>query len=331
MSWENYFRDDVLKWLLETENPSVRFWTLQHLQDKHARDKEVVQTQSQIMNSECVRTILDALNPEGYWLSSGNMYEPKYQATTHNLLLLAELGSSPVPEIKKAIEHLFKFQRNSGHFLMNMPKTEKGRDSIVKDGCCLDGNIMYYLVHFGYLEDSRFEKLLQFQIDYHSSDGGWNCRAFPINPDAVFPTNCFMGAVKALRGLAAIPEDKRTPDVQKIIDVEIENILQNGVFKYLRNPDGTRKVKAGWKKFGFPLFYQSDVLEVLDILTSLGVKDERMKESIELVVKSQDTSGRWLLKNTYNGKMYCNFDEKNKPSKWITLRALRVLKKCDGV
>ncbi|MFW9805616.1 MAG: nitrogen fixation protein NifH, partial [Candidatus Thorarchaeota archaeon] len=75
------------------------------------------------------------------------------------------------------------------------------------------------------------------------------------------------------------------------------------------------------------IFYQSDVLEVLDILTELGVKDERMQESIDLVISNRGEDGRWLLKNTFNGKMLCEIDSKNKPSKWITLRAYRVLKR----
>jgi hypothetical protein len=132
-----------------------------------------------------------------------------------------------------------------------------------------------------------------------------------------------------LRALAKIPNAQRSGDLDRIINQEVEIILENGIFRYLRKPDGSRKEKAGWKRFGFPLFYQSDVLEVLDILTELGVKDERMKDSIDLVIGSQQ-EGRWLLKNTYNGKMFCEIDEKNKPSKWITLRAARVLKRYLG-
>jgi len=104
-------------------------------------------------------------------------------------------------------------------------------------------------------------------------------------------------------------------------------MLDNQIYKYLKNPDGNRKEKAGWKRFGFPVFYQSDVLEVLDILTELGVKDKRMQESVDLVVSNRDSGGRWLLKNTFNGKMLCDIEEKGKDSKWITLRALRVLKR----
>ena len=143
----------------------------------------------------------------------------------------------------------------------------------------------------------------------------------------MFPENCYMGGVKVLKAIARIPKKRRSKDLDRIVRQETEILLENEIFRYLQNPDGTRKEKAGWKKFGFPLFYQSDVLEVLDVLTELGVRDKRMQESIDLVIKSKTSDDKWLLKNTYNGKMLCEIDEKNKPSKWITLRAARVLKR----
>ncbi len=105
------------------------------------------------MNSKTVTSILGAQSPEGYWVHEEDMYLPKYKATTHQLLILAEMGATRTPMIEKAIEQVYRFQRNSGHFLTELPKSEKGRDSVVKDGCCFDGNILYYLNHFGYLED----------------------------------------------------------------------------------------------------------------------------------------------------------------------------------
>jgi hypothetical protein len=136
-----------------------------------------------------------------------------------------------------------------------------------------------------------------------------------------------MGAVKVLKGLSSIPANKRSQEIRKIFQEETESILSNGVYKYLRGPKGERKDKEGWKRFGFPLFYQSDALEVLDVLTSLGVHDARMKDAIELVEQGRRSDGRWLLKNTYNGKMFCDIEAKGQPSKWVTLRAARVLKR----
>ncbi|MFX1261918.1 MAG: hypothetical protein ACFFAZ_07525 [Promethearchaeota archaeon] len=328
MSLEELLNEDVLEWLLEEKDPSVRFWALQQLQDRPRSDASVIEAQENIMKSDCVKAILAAQTTDDFWGNPDDMYNPKYRGATHSLLILAELGAKRTGGIERAIEHLFQFQRDSGHFLGDLPKTAKGKASVVKDGCCLDGNILYYLLHFGYLEDPRVQRLIDFQVDYYDdTNGGWKCRAFPIDPTKVFPVNCFMGRVKMLRGLSSIPGKARSKEISAIIDNEIEVILENEVYKYLKNSDGTRKEKAGWKRFGFPLFYQSDMLEVLDVLTALGVKDKRMQDSIDFVVETRGKDGKWPLKNSYNGKMLCDIDVKGRPSKWITLRALRALRR----
>lgn len=328
MKLEDFAHPEIIEWLLEPENPSVRYWTLLQLKNRSITDPEVKNAQEAIMSSPCVRDILGAQKDRGHWDDYDDMYLPKYTTTTHNLLILAELGAKRTPQIERAVEYLYQFQRNSGHFLTKLPKSEKGKDSVVNDGCCFDGNILYYLIHFGYLGDSRTRRLIEFQIDYHSDkDGGWKCRAFPIDPTKVFPINCFMGRIKVLKAIVKIPQNERNDTIKKIISQESNEILENQIYKYLRNPDGTRKEKAGWKKFGFPIFYQSDVLEVMDALTGLGVRDERMQESIDFIINSRNKQGTWDMKNTYNGTMICTIEEKNKPSKWITLRALRVLRR----
>lgn len=326
--WKNKLTVDRTDWLLEYSNPSVRYWALKGLLDLGEDSPEVVAARDMIMESPIVTAILDAMNPEGYWENADDMYLPKYTATTHQLLILAELGARRTPEIEKAVEHLFRFQRNSGHFLTEMPKTERGRDSAVKDGCCLDGNVLYYLIHFGYMDDPRTQRTLDFQVEYHDDENaGWRCRAYPIDPNRVFPVNCYMGAAKVLKALSIIPEERRSPEIRRVILREVGNLMDNNVYQYLRNPDGSRKDKAGWKRFGFPLFYQTDVLEILDTLTRLGVRDPRMKPSIDMLLDTQQGDGTWLLKHTFNGKMIVDIEEKHKPSKWITLKAMRVLKR----
>jgi hypothetical protein len=73
--------------------------------------------------------------------------------------------------------------------------------------------------------------------------------------------------------------------------------------------------------------YQTDALEVLGILTKLGYKDERMQETVDLVLSKQDAQGRWKLENTFNGRFQTNIERKGETSKWITLKALETLKK----
>lgn len=331
MPWKDLLNADPTDWLLEPDEPGVRFWALQDLCGLSRASREVREAQDAVMGSACVRAILGAQSPDGHWVDAENMYLPKYRATTHSLLILAELGARRTPSIERGIEHMFSFQRDSGHFLIDLPKTPKGRASTMKDGCCLDGNILYFMAHFGYLDDPRVGRLIDFNVGYHSpKEAGWKCRSYPISPDGVFPANCYMGAVKVLKALASIPEGRRSPPVRAVIEREVENILENGVYRYLRAPDGSRKDKEGWKRFGFPLFYQSDALEVLDVLTRLGVRDERMQDAVNLVVGTQGSDGKWILKNTFNGKMWCDIETKGRPSKWITLRALRVLRRYHG-
>jgi len=329
--WKDNLKEDRTEWLLEPSDPSIRYWALKDLLDLEEDDLDVIAARDAIMESPIVTSILGTMNPEGYWENPDDMYLPKYTASTHQLLILAELGARRTPEIEKAVEHIFRFQRNSGHFLTKLPKTEKGRDSVVKDGCCFDGNVLCYLVHFGYLQDPRTQRLLDFIVDYHDDEhAGWKCRAYPIDPTRVFPVNCYMGATKVLKALSLIPEERRSPEIKRIILREVGNLMDNNIYQYLRNPDGSRKDKAGWKRFGFPLFYQTDVLEILNTLTRLGVRDPRMKPSIDLVLDAQQGDGTWLLKDTFNGKMIVDIEEKHRPSKWITLRAMRSLKRFYG-
>jgi hypothetical protein len=133
-----------------------------------------------------------------------------------------------------------------------------------------------------------------------------------------------MGVVKSLKALAEIPPEKRPKDVINTIEKGVEYILKHHIHK--RSHDLSRVSKPSWLRFGFPLMYQTDVLEILGILTKLGRKDKRMHEATDLVISKQDDQGRWKLERTFNGRFQANIEQKGKPSKWITLNALRALK-----
>jgi len=96
---------------------------------------------------------------------------------------------------------------------------------------------------------------------------------------------------------------------------------------YKRSHDLSLVSKPSWLRFGFPLMWQTDVLEISGILTKLCLKEERMQEAVDLVVSKQDDHGRWKLESTFNGRFQVNIEQKGKPSKWTTLNALKVLKR----
>lgn len=93
-------------------------------------------------------------------------------------------------------------------------------------------------------------------------------------------------------------------------------------------PNGnTDKPNRDWWKFGFPVFYITDILQIAEALVGLGYgKDKRLENTINLIREKQDKNGRWPLEFDYAGKTWVNFGKKKEPNKWVTLRALRVLK-----
>jgi hypothetical protein len=134
-----------------------------------------------------------------------------------------------------------------------------------------------------------------------------------------------MGVVKSLKALAEIPIERRSKDVSTTIKMAIEYLLKHHIYKKSHNLN--KVTKPGWLRFGFPLMYQTDVLEILGILTKLDCQDNRMQEAIDLVVTKQDEEGRWKLESTFNGRFQTNIEQKGKQSKWITLKALTILKR----
>jgi hypothetical protein len=124
--------------------------------------------------------------------------------------------------------------------------------------------------------------------------------------------------------------DYRLPDpihasLARAIESGAEYLLAHHIHK--RSHDLSRVSKPSWLKFGFPRMWNTDVLEILGIMTALGYKDRRMQEAVDLVVSKQDAQGRWKLEDTFNGRFLVNIEKKDKPSKWVTLSAMRVLKR----
>jgi len=88
-----------------------------------------------------------------------------------------------------------------------------------------------------------------------------------------------------------------------------------------------RKPSQSWFRFGYPLFYVTDLLQNLEVLTRLGFgKDSRLKNAVDYLLTKQDEQARWKMTYTYNGKTWVDIEEKNEPSKWVTLRVMRVFK-----
>jgi len=330
--FDEFISDDTINWLLEDDNPSVKYYTLVDLLGK--TDEEVTTAKEQIMKTGAVPKILSKQEPGGYWGIQNDFYvRSKYKGTVWNLIILAELGADGEDSsIKKTCEFIFKKSQDLASGGFSYASTTAGGGAPGKVLPCLTGNMIWSLIRLGYLDDPQVQKGIQWITKYQRFDDGaqnlpkdW---PYKSHKSCFSKHSCHMGVVKTLKALAEIPGNKRTPNVKNTINQAVEYLLIHQIYK--RSHDLSKKSKPGWLRLGFPLMYQTDILEILDILTRLGVRDERMQDAMDIVVSKQDDQGRWILENTFNGRFITNIETKGKPSKWITLNAIRVLKKYNG-
>ena len=322
-------RGDPLPWLLEPDaaNPAVRYFALRDLLDRSEDDPEVRRARADIMTTGPVPAILAAQHPEGYWVKSGAGYSPKYRGTVWQIIFLAELGADPTDErVQRGCEYLLSHNlATTGAFSVYRPPRPSGALH------CLNGNLLYALFSLGYAGDPRVQAALNWQVQAITGEGAISYyKSGTAAPGFVCGVNlgqpCGWGAAKALKALSAIPPDQRTPPVQRAIEASVEFLLS-------RDPAAadypfTERVSSTWFKFGFPLSYWSDVLENTAALAESGYGgDPRLANVLQYILSKQDAQGRWKLENTLKGKMWVDIEKRGKPSKWVTLRALRVLKR----
>ncbi|MBN1425993.1 terpene cyclase/mutase family protein [Candidatus Fermentibacteria bacterium] len=328
--WKQLLLGDPTGWLLEEDNPSVRYLTLVDILGRPETVPEVKQARAAIMRTGVAPRVLAQQNPDGSWDRPDRPYHAKYRGTVWQLIILAGLLAEGDDErVRRGCEFVLERlqDRSSGGFAMNQAvRAGGGRHREVLP--CLTGNLAWALLRFGYGGDPRVERAIGWLVRYQRFDDG------VVDPPTGWPYDtyemcwgrhtCHMGVVKALKALAEIPASEWSRGVRRTIDQSVEYLLRHHIHK--RSHDLAKVSKPGWRRFGFPRMWQTDILEILGILTRLGYRDERMREAVDVVISKQDADGRWKLADTFNGKFLVDIEEKGAPSKWITLHALRVLK-----
>ena len=329
-SWKSHLNADPTDWLLEEDNPSVAYIARVDLMGESDTDREAKKARKAIMSTGVVPTIL-AKRVGDCWNAPGRHYLDKYTGTVWQLIILAEhYADGNDSRIQKACQYILECaqDKESGGFSVH-PDARKGGGRHSEVLPCLTGNMVWSLVRLGYHEDPRVQAGINWIAKYQRFDDGipnptpgWPYDRFEI---CFGRHTCHMGVVKTLKALAEIPEDSRTDEVAETIAKGADYLLVHHIFR--KSHDLSTVAKPGWLRFQFPLMYQTDVLEVTRILLDLNRKDHRLEEAVELILSKQDAKGRWPLETTFNGKFHADIETKGKPSKWITLNALRVLKR----
>jgi hypothetical protein len=125
----------------------------------------------------------------------------------------------------------------------------------------------------------------------------------------------------------SLPESKRTPLIERAIQVGVDFLLGTDPAQADYPSGFSAKPSGNWWKFGFPVFYVTDILQIVEVLVRLGYGgDPRLANTMELIQGKCDQEGRWPQEYSYTGKTWVDCGPKKQPNKWVTLRALRVLK-----
>src|SRR4051794_3484110 len=302
-------QSSVIRWLLDSD-PSIRWQVMRDLTDAPA--EEVAAERARVATEGWGARLLALQAPDGRW--GGTAWNHGWDSTMHVLSLLWEMGLDPASdEARRAVGLV--------------------RDRVTWQGCgpqechlnpffvgevepCINGQVAAPGAYFGQDVQGIIDRLLGEQMD----DGGWNCEQEHGSTRGSFHTTICV--------LEALLEHERagggSPAVTAARLRGQEYLLERRRFR--RRSTG-EVIDAAWTRFAFPTWWHYDVLRGLEYLRRAGVApDERVAEAIDLVASKRDDDGRWPLEIQYPGKMPIETDEaEGQPSRWNTLRALRVL------
>jgi hypothetical protein len=305
----------VIQWLFDSD-PSIRWQAMRDLTD--APDEAVAAERAKVATEGWGARLLTLQGADGWW--GGVAWNHGWDSTMHVLMLLRDLGLDPASDEARHAVGLV-------------------RDRVTWRGCgpqecddnpffagevepCINGQVGAVGAYFGQDVQSIVERLLGEQM----ADGGWNCEQERGSTRGSFHTTiCVLEAL--------LEYELRVGSSPEVTEVRLrgqEYLLDRRLFRRRSTGEVIEDRKAPdapWTCFAFPTWWHYDVLRGLEYLRRAGVApDDRVAEAVGLVESKRDGDGRWPLEIRYPGQMPVEIDEgEGRPSRWNTLRALRVL------
>jgi hypothetical protein len=291
---------DPIPWLLEPENPSVRYWTLSDLLDRPTDDAQVLKARAAIAQEPLVGEIFARQHPGGHW---GDDETKPYtaQGGMGVLSVLYMLGVEPDERAAAGCDSMLRFcQNESGGF--SLRKTQ--RSGVFP---CTTGEHLPMLAYFGLGDDPRVRRAFAFVVEDMARPDALDCGRYQHQ-------DCLWGAIACLNGLTVLPPDTRSPKSTQVVRRLADALLDTDY-----DFEGEHK---RWLTFGVPRMW--DLLSALRALAQHGyAHDPRFSPLLDLVLAGQDEEGRWLCGSV---SRTWPLERRNRPSKWVTLDALRLLK-----
>ena len=305
----------VIRWLLDSD-PSIRWQVMRDLIGMPV--EEIAAERARVATEGAGALLLALQGADGRW--GGAAWNRGWNSTMHVLMLLRDMGLDPASDqARRAVDRV--------------------RDRVTWNGCgpresdgnaffqgevepCINGQVAAVGAYFGRDVRGIVDRLLAEQLP----DGGWNCEAANGSMRSSFNTTiCVLEAL--------LEYERAFGDSQQVIGARLrgqEYLLERHLFRRRSTGEAIERDRKGgsaWTSFAFPTWWHYDLLRGLEYLRDAGAApDERVAEAIELVVSKRELDGRWLLDTRYPGVMPVETDEgQGRPSRWNTLRALRVL------
>ena len=307
---------DVTDWLLDSD-PSIRWQVMRDLTD--APGGTVAAERSRVATEGFGARLLALQGADGRW--GGGTYAPLWTSTTFTLLLLRALGLDPEsPEARRALAPVHENAR--WEYDENLRFFEGEVEP------CINGEAVAIGAYFG----QDVQKVVDRLIGEQMADGGWNCEQELGSTRGSFNTT-----IAVLEGL--LEYERAVGASREVAAARLrgqEYLLERRMFRRLSTGE---VIDPDFTRFRFPAYFYYDVLRGLDYLRDAGVTpDERVSEAVDLIEDRRDESGRWALENQARsrpldpeaqdpGVVHFEIDDgEGKPSRWNTLRALRVLR-----
>lgn len=333
MTWKAALNDDPLPWLLEERNPGVRYLALRNLVQVPEDDKTLILARRLAHQEGPIATILDHMQPGGFWEKPGPGYLPKYRSIVWSIINLAQLGAhvKEDPRIVTACSYLLDHAlTDGGQFSTNGPPSGTAD--------CLQGNMLASLMDLGF-EDPRMDSALDWMARTVTGEGiaPPTDRSAPrryyagkYGPGFVCGANnklpCAWGAVKVMLALGKMSNRGKKAIVTPAVDTGLSFLFSIDPATAAYPCGYSDKPSRNWWKFGFPVFYVTDILQLVEALALHGCgKDPRLKNALDLILEKQDKDGRWKMEYSYDGKTWVSYGANKTTSKWVTLRALSTL------
>ena len=299
-------RNEIINWLLAGD-PAIR-WQVKH--DLLKEDSNsILEERTKICVVGWGKKLLSFQDIDGKW--SGQLYKGKWTSTTYSLQLLINFGMLPDNQTQLACHQLF-----INGLYNNEEIRFSSRQKLRDNG--LTGLVLGILSYFEY-NNNLIHKIAEYLIKSQNADGSW---FYDIKEGA--DKYSFENTMVILKGLNEYLKKYNENHIkfQKAIIKGQEFLLKHNLFQ---DPSRGLSINNRWLKIAFPYYWFYDILVALDYFRENNIKDERLQAAINIIKEKQNEEGIWILECKHPGKTFFEMEQVGKPSRWNTLRCLRVI------